>query len=333
MALMRNVFLAASQSPWLRERAPRYRFVRRTVARFMPGETTDEALAAARDMQRQNIGSVLTHLGENITDPAEAEQVTRHYLDVLDKFSETGLPAEVSVKLTHLGLDLGAELCYRNLARVIERANRERANRERAAQERAGDRRGAADVVWIDMEASNYTDATLEVYRRARSQYSNVGICLQAYLYRTVADLETLLPLGPAVRLVKGAYKEPPDRPFPRKKDVDENFFALSRRLLSEEASAAGVRAAMATHDVQLIRRIIAHAESRGLAKTSYEFQMLYGIQRDEQLRLARQGFRSIVLIAYGEYWFAWFMRLIAERPGYAWFSLPNIVAESARQV
>src|SRR5260221_5059914 len=116
--------------------------------------------------------------------------------------------------------------------------------------------------------------------------------------------LETLLPLGPAVRLVKGAYKEPPDRAFPRKKDVDENFFALSRRLLSEEASAAGVRAAMATHDVQLIRRIIAHAESRGLAKTSYEFQMLYAIQRDEQLRFARGGFRSLVLIAYGEHWF-----------------------------
>ena len=176
------------------------------------------------------------------------------------------------------------------------------------------------------MEASNYTDATLDIFRRARSQYANVGICLQAYLKRTAADLDALLPLGPAVRLVKGAYKEPPDRAFPRKKDVDENFFALSQRLLSEEACGYGVRAAIATHDVQLIRRIIAHAESRGLAKTSYEFQMLYGIQRDEQLRLAREGFRSIVLIAYGEYWFAWFMRRMAERPANAWFAVRNIV-------
>jgi proline dehydrogenase len=315
MALMRNVFLAASQSSWLRERAPRYRFVRRTVARFMPGETIDDALTAVRDMQKQNIGSVLTHLGENITDPAEAEQVTQHYLDVLDKFRETALPAEVSVKLTHLGLDLGAELCYRNLARIIERAS----ERDTA--------RSSPDVVWIDMEGTDYTDATLDIFRRARSQYRNVGICLQAYLYRTAADLDALLPLGPAVRLVKGAYKEPPDRAFPRKKDVDENFFTLTTRLLSDEAQRAGVRAAIATHDVPLIRRIIAYADSRGLAKTSYEFQMLYGIQRDEQLRLAREGFRSIVLIAYGEYWFAWFMRRMAERPANAWFALRNIVA------
>ena len=142
MPLMRNVFLAASQSPWLRERAPRYLFVRRTVSRFMPGETTDEALAAARDMQRQNIGSVLTHLGENITDPAEAEQVTQHYLNVLDKFRETGLPAEVSVKLTHLGLDLGAELCYRNLARVIKRAAQERAGQPSGGPQAAAGRTG-----------------------------------------------------------------------------------------------------------------------------------------------------------------------------------------------
>src|SRR5258707_8993258 len=149
------------------------------------------------------------------------------------------------------------------------------------------------------MEASNYTDATLDLYRRARGQYPNVGICLQAYLYRTADDLNSLLPLGPAIRLVKGAYKEPPDRAFPRKRDVDENFFALSQRMLSDEAHRLGVRAAIATHDVALIRRIVAFAESRGRSKNDYEFQMLYGIQRDEQLSLAREGFRSIVLIAY----------------------------------
>jgi len=277
----------------------------------MPGETADEALAAARELQLKNIGSVLTHLGENITDPDEAEQVTQHYLDVLDRVRAMALPTEVSVKLTQLGLDLSVELCYRNLLRIIERA-----------REQSG-----PNVVWIDMEASNYTDATLDLYGRARSQYPNVGICLQAYLYRTADDLNSLLTLRPAIRLVKGAYKEPPTLAFQRKHDVDENFFALSQRMLGDHAQRLGLRAAIATHDVALIRRIVAFAESHGRSRNDYEFQMLYGIQSGEQLRLAREGFRSIVLIAYGHYWYPWFMRRLAERPANAWFALRNILA------
>ena len=306
MALMRSFFLVSSQSRWLRERAQRYRFVRRAVSRFMPGETAKEALAAACTLRSSSIGTVFTYLGENITDASEAERVTTDYLGVLEHIQNQGLGTELSVKLTQLGLDLDKELCYANLVKIIQHA-------------------GEKSVVWIDMEASNYVDVTLEVYCRARQAYPNVGVCLQAYLYRTAADLASLIPLGPAIRLVKGAYKEPPDRAFPKKKDVDENFFALAGKLICDEARAAGLRAAIATHDRRLIQRIIDYANSHKLGKQAFEFQMLYGIQRAEQLRLAREGWKSIVLIAYGSYWFPWYMRRLAERPANAWFVVRSL--------
>lgn len=305
---MRSFFLSCSQSKWMRERATRYSFVRRAVSKFMPGETATDALAAAKTMQQTSIGTVFTHLGENIKDPAEAERVTSHYLEVLDRIRQMGLGTEVSVKLTQLGLDLGADLCYQNLRRIIRHA-------------------GAGSVVWIDMEASNYVDATLDLYRRALGEFPNVGVCVQAYLYRTRKDLESLIPLGGAIRLVKGAYQEPAEIAFPRKADVDESYFAITQQLLGGEARAHGLRAALATHDVLLIRRIIAWAESQGISKSNFEFQMLYGIQRAEQLRLAREGLKSIVLIAYGSYWFPWYMRRLAERPANVWFVLRSLFA------
>jgi len=308
VSLMRSFFLACSQSQGLRERATRYGFVRRAVSRFMPGETASAALAAALALQERSIGTVFTHLGENISDPAEAESVTAHYLNVLDQIRELGLGTEVSVKLTQLGLDLSPELCYANLERVIRHA-------------------GEKSLVWVDMEASNYVDVTIDLCRRARAAFPNVGICLQAYLYRTAADLARLIPQGMAVRLVKGAYSEPASLAFPRKQDVDDNYFALTRQLLGEEARRAGVRVAVATHDLKLIRRIIDYAESNGLGKLSFEFHMLYGIQREEQYRLAREGWKSVVLIAYGSYWFPWYMRRLAERPANVMFVLRNLLA------
>ncbi len=307
MGVLRSVLLAGSQSQWLRERAPRLPFVRRGVARFMPGETVDDALGAARTLREQGIATVFTQLGENVTDSTEAHRVAEDYVDVLSRIRILGLPTEVSVKLTQLGLDLDPELCSANLDRIVQCA-------------------GADSTVWIDMEASNYVDATLDAFRRARSRYPNVGVCLQAYLYRTANDLESLLPLGPAIRLVKGAYSEPPDIAFPRKKDVDENYFRLASAMLDKPAQESGLRAAIATHDLTLIRRIQQLAASRGLDKDAFEFQMLFGIQRDEQLRLAHQGWRSTVLVAYGNYWYPWFMRRLAERPANVWFVIRNIV-------
>ena len=307
MSVMRNFFLACSQSRWLREQAPKYWFVRRTVSRFMPGEDLEDALSAAAMLRGKGIGTVFTQLGENVTSASEADAVTNQYQEVLGRIPERGLNTEISVKLTQLGLDLSPELCLANFLKVVRKEDLSR-------------------VVWIDMEASPYVDRTIEIFRQARATFKNVGICLQAYLYRTEKDIENLLPLGPAIRLVKGAYMEPPDLAFPRKKDVDENYFKLASRLISREARAAGVRAAFATHDRALIRRITQFAESQQVGKDQYEFQMLFGIQRAEQLRLAREGWRSMVLIAYGSYWFPWFMRRLAERPANALFVVRNLL-------
>jgi proline dehydrogenase len=308
MALLRSMLLAASQNVWLREHAVKVPFVRRSVSRFMPGETLDAALSAAQGLLSKQIGSVFTHLGENVNDREEAHKVARHYLEVLDRIHQLNLPTEVSVKLTQLGLDLDTNFCFENLERIIER------EKENA-------------IVWVDMEASNYVDVTLEIYRRALKKHANVGICLQAYLYRTEKDLADLLPLRPSIRLVKGAYKEPASVAYPRKADVDENFFALAQEMLRAKAAGQCLRAAFGTHDVALIRRIADHISQQNLAKRDLEVQMLYGIQRAEQERLARDGCRSIVLVAYGTYWYPWFVRRLAERPANLWFMLRNVLA------
>jgi proline dehydrogenase len=302
----RSILLAASQNAWLRDHAARHRFVRRAVSRFMPGEELSDALAAARRLQQKNIGSIFTHLGENITDQAEARSVTEHYLEVLRSVREQQLDAEVSVKPTQLGLDLSPELCYGNLKTIIEQENPRR-------------------VVWIDMEASNYVDATLQLYRRALAEFPNVGVCLQAYLHRTRDDLASLLPLRPSIRLVKGAYSERPEFAFPKKSRVDENYFLLAKEMLLAKKAEPKIRAAFGTHDVVLLRRISDFAATNGLPKTSVEAQMLYGIQSGEQDRLAREGYRSKVLVSYGIHWYTWFMRRLAERPANLWFVARNL--------
>ena len=308
MALMRSMLLAASQNVWLREHAVKYPFVRQSVSRFMPGETLDAALLAARTLQQKQIGTVFTHLGENVGDPSEARKVTQHYLEVLDRIHALNLPTEVSVKLTQLGLDQGADFCFENLERILQREN------------------GKA-IVWVDMEASNYVDATLEIYRRALRQHPNVGICLQAYLYRTKKDLAELFPLRPSVRLVKGAYQEPATVAYPRKSDVDVNYFALAQEMLRAKSAGECVRAAFGTHDVALIRRLAEFVAQQNWQKSELEVQMLYGIQRGEQERLARDGCRSVVLVAYGTHWYPWFVRRLAERPANLWFMLRIVFA------
>lgn len=307
VSLPQRFFLACSESEWLRNRATRFRFVRRAVTRFMPGEELDAALQAAVELREKSIDSVFTRLGEHVSSPAEAHAATGHYLEALDRMRAASLAGEVSVKLSQLGLDLGIELCASNLSEIIERAHPE-------------------SMVWIDMESSRQVDATLGIYRSARLRQPNVGVCLQAYLHRTAADLAALLPLDPAIRLVKGAYSEPPAAALQRKQDVDENYFALARTLLSARAQSSGVRVAMATHDRRLIRRIIRHTQASGLDHGLLEFQMLYGIQRAEQARLASEGFKTMVLISYGDYWFPWYMRRLAERPANVLFVIRNLV-------
>src|SRR5262249_11187232 len=307
--VMRRILLATSQNEWLARRAPQYRFVRKAAQRFMPGEDVSQALEAARALQKNRIATILTQLGENVKDAGEAEAVTRHYLDVMGRVEAQKLDAVISVKLTQLGLDLDAERCFASVKRLVERAKE------------------LGTFVWIDMEGSAYTDATLQLYRRIRAQHPNVGVALQAYLYRTEKDLNDLLPLAPTIRLVKGAYNEPPELAYPRKKDVDENYFRLAQRLLDPEVRKAGTRAGFATHDLRLIQRIEHAAQEQGLSKELLEFQLLYGIQRSEQVRLAQAGYRVWVLISYGSQWFPWFMRRLAERPANLTFLMRNLLS------
>jgi proline dehydrogenase len=307
MTIARNILLAASTNAWLRERATKMAFVRRSVSTFMPGERLEDAMAAAAAQQAQGIGAILTRLGENLTRVEEAEEVTQHYLDTFDKIDAAGLNAQISVKPTQLGLDLDIELCFRNLQRLVDRATERR------------------NFLWIDMESSPYVDSTLDLYRRTRARSPRVGIALQAYLYRTAQDIESLLPLGPAIRMVKGAYLEPPSVAYPKKADVDENFYTLSCRLLGDEAQRAGVLLHIATHDARLVDRLAAFVDEHHVPKSAYEYAMLYGIQRPLQQRLVRSGWPLRVLIAYGEYWFQWYMRRLAERPANVWFVVKNI--------
>jgi len=306
MNLMRSVFLRASESAWLRDRAGRYAFMRRSVKRFMPGERLDDALTAAKQLNESGVFAVLTHLGENVKERSEAEEVVRGYLQAIQDIRAANLSAEISVKLTQLGLDLDVDFCRENLTRIVEHS--------------APDK-----IVWIDMEHSPYVDATLGIYRRVHDAHRNTGVCLQAYLFRTEKDLASLISRGAAVRLVKGAYSEPPEIAFAEKKDVDENFCHLARMLLSPEARTASARGALATHDIALITEISEWAAAQGIPKNQIEFQMLYGIKRAEQVRLAREGYRSGVLVSYGSYWFPWFMRRIAERPANAFFVARNL--------
>jgi proline dehydrogenase len=313
MNLARHILVKLSESRWLREHAPHFRFVRAAAARFMPGEKMDDALGAARSLTASGLATLLTELGENVTERAEAEAVVTHYLELLGRIDAAGLPTEVSVKLTQLGLDLDPEFCYANLVKLIERSR--------------GDSPARAKTLWIDMEQSPYVERTLEMYVRARGAYPNVGVAVQAYLYRTEKDVASLIPLGARVRLVKGAYSEGPEIAFPKKQDVDDQYFRLAQALLGPEARRAGVRAVMATHDPRLIARLTDWAAAHSIPHGELEFAMLFGIQRTEQLRLAREGYSSGVLISYGSFWFPWFMRRLAERPANVWFLVRNLFA------
>ena len=308
MSVMRNVLLAMSTSPFLREQATKRAFVRKSVSAFMPGEQVEDALGAAAALKPQKINTILTRLGEGVTRLDEAERVTEHYLDVLDKVKAAGLDAQISVKPTQLGLDLDAEQCQRNLDRICEKA------------ERVGN-----VPVWIDMENSPYVDPTVKLFRKSKERFKGVGVAIQAYLYRTPKDIESLIPLGPAIRIVKGAYLEPAEVAFPKKSDVDEAFFTLCCRLMHEDAQKSGTLLHIATHDTALIDRLLKHIETYKVPASAYEFAMLYGIQRGQQQRLAQSGRRTRVLISYGEYWFPWYMRRLAERPANVMFVLKNL--------
>lgn len=307
MGVARNILLWGSRSNRLRQMLPRYRFMRNSVKRFMPGEEASDALNASEELKKTGIPTVVTHLGENVRFTGETTRVRDHYLNVLDQIHARGLDTHISVKLTELGLDQDLELCRTNLVALIEKAA------------------ALNNFVWVDIEGSAYTTETLKLFYRVRSEHSNTGLCLQAYLYRTGDDLERLLKLSPRIRLVKGAYAEPAEIAFARKSDTDENFFRLARRLLEKSKTSDAVPA-IATHDSRLIQRIVREAGSLGVPQDAFEVQMLYGIRSQMQQQLVRDGFRVRVLISYGTYWFPWYMRRLAERPANVMFVLSNMM-------
>jgi proline dehydrogenase len=307
MGLARSLLLKASRSQWLARQLRERRFFQRAVRRFMPGETLEAALEAAAQFGKAGLGSVLTELGEQVTNRAEAAAVRDHYLGVLERIQRRKLSAHISVKLTHLGIEASHEGCVQDVLKLAARAEQ------------------ARSFLWIDMEESRYVDATLDVYRRVKAEWSNVGVCLQAYLRRTATDLESLLSLSPAIRLVKGAYNEPAGVAIPKKGDVDASYYQLAQRLLAE-AGRQRVKAVFGTHDLKLVERIRQAAAAQRLAPSSHEFHMLFGIRAAEQRALASRGASVRVLISYGSAWFAWYMRRLAERPANVWFVLRNVV-------
>jgi proline dehydrogenase len=304
---MRAVFLAASENRWLREHGVRAPFVRRAVSKFMPGETFDDMLRAARAMPAEGIHTVFTRLGENVSDLAEAQAVADHYVEGIERVRQAGLACEPSVKPTQLGLDINRDRARAHLHAIAAAAT------------------AAGSYLWIDMEQSPYVDVTLDLTEELRAAYPGIGVCLQAYLHRTRDDVARMLKAGAGVRLVKGAYREPAAVAITAKRDVDANYLALGRMMLDDRARGGASRPVFGTHDERIIGELITHARATHVPQGQYEFHMLYGIQRSAQLRLAKAGEHVRVLIAYGTYWFPWYMRRLAERPANVWFVVKSV--------
>ncbi len=307
MSISRSVLLWASENKWMRKNVPSFGFVKSAVKKFMPGEKLEDALEAAQKFRLSNTPTIFTKLGENITDLSEGLVVRDHYLELIDKIAERNLDIEISLKLTQLGFDLSVVETYERFKTISKKVKEKLGN-----------------VIWIDMEGGAYTQKTIEFYKKIKNECENVGLCIQAYLYSTEKDIDNLLGVNPHIRLVKGAYKEPRDIAFPNKKDVDKSYLELSKKLMSA-AREKNIRVAFGTHDEDLIYAIIKESKYLGVPKNKIEFQMLYGIKTNFQNELVKLGYKLKVLISYGDFWYPWYMRRLAERPSNVWFVLKNI--------
>jgi proline dehydrogenase len=301
----RSLLIYLSRHEGLKDFAAHFRPFKKLTTRFVAGETVDEAVNMIRQINADGAKASFDHLNESVSAEAEAEREVLEYLKILSKIDETGIRSNVSIKLTQFGLDLDPELAYRNARRVVEDSVR----------------RG--NFVRVDMEGSTVTQVTLDIFKRLREEFglNDVGIVLQSYLRRTYDDAQQLLKLPARIRICKGAYNEPPEVAFPEKKDVDDNYIRVMRLLLS-----SGVYHGVATHDPKMIDATIDFAQREGISKEAFEFQMLYGIRRDLQRQLARDGYNMRVYVPYGKHWYPYFMRRLAERPANIWFVLKNVL-------
>lgn len=304
--MLRSFFIALSQNRSLRSFSERSTVGRKMSSRFVAGMSVDDALAACERVNREGIAVTLDALGESVTTAAEAQRSAAVYHEMLDAIAARKLNANVSLKLTQMGMDFDPALAEKIVGELVEHA----------AQ--------ADSFVRIDMEGSPYTEATIAMTERLHARpgmQGCVGTVLQAYLFRTAGDADRLLQQGIRIRLCKGAYKEPPEIAFPLKSDVDENYVKLAQRLMT-----SGVFCGMATHDEAIVERLLAFVRTQGVPKSAFEFQMLYGIRRDLQRRLAKQGFGVRVYVPFGPEWYPYFMRRLAERPANVLFLMKNFL-------
>lgn len=300
--MMRTLLLELSESKRMARWVTSNGMSRRMARRFVAGEELDDAVAAARACNLAGMQVSLDHLGENVASEADARRARDAYLGVFDRIAKEKLDANVSLKLTQLGLELSADLCGELLDSIVAHAA------------------GYGNFVRVDMEGSPYTQQTVDLVKRARGKSAAMGTVIQAYLYRSEQDIRDLLAIGCRIRLCKGAYREPPEIAFPRKADVDANYVKLMKLLLP-----SGVYHGIATHDPQMIAATIEFARQQGIGKDQFEFQMLYGIRTDLQQKLVRDGYRMRIYIPYGRDWFPYFMRRLAERPANLAFFLRNL--------
>lgn len=301
--ISRAILIHLSRQLWLKDMLAGVPGVRRVTRRFIAGEKIADAIGVIAELNRHGLVATFDHLGESTTAPAEALADVAEYERVLDLIAESGVQSNISVKLTQLGLDIDEDFCCRNVRRLVESAARRQ------------------NFVRLDMEDSTRTDATLRIFNRVFDEFQNVGIVLQAYLHRTERDVEAIIARGARIRLCKGAYHEPAGIAFSEKSAVDENYLRLMRIMLR-----SGIRHAFATHDEHMIRETCQFASAEGIAPAAFEFQMLYGIRRDLQLRLAREGYSVRIYVPYGQFWYPYFMRRLAERPANLWFVLRNLL-------
>jgi proline dehydrogenase len=306
MALLRSTFIALSRNAPLRRFSEASSMGRRLSSRFIAGMRPEEVLDAAAALNRQKTSVTLDSLGENVNTPEEAFRSAGIYHGLLDAIAQRGLDANVSVKLTQMGMDLDPLLAERIVRELTEHARR------------------VGSFVRVDMEGSEYTQATIDMVRRIHAEPGNadhIGVVIQAYLHRSEADINVLLREGIRIRLCKGAYQEPPEKAFPQKSQVDANFMKLAQILVS-----SGVYHGIATHDPAMIEATRAFVKQQGIAPSAFEFQMLYGIRRDLQRALVEEGYRVRVYVPFGTEWYPYFMRRLAERPANVLFLAKNLL-------
>lgn len=306
--MLRALFLYLSEAGWAKKFIMKVGPARRSALRFVAGDTLEDAINTTRRLNDNSLEVTLDHLGESVTDEAGARKATQAYHDMIDAITQSGVRATVSLKLTQLGLDVREDLCMENMRAILDRA------------------KAAGNHVTIDMESTQHTDATLKVFRTLREDYgyNNVGTVIQAYLYRSEADMKALAAEGAFVRLCKGAYKEPSELAFPQKSDVDANFVKLTELFLTLEAQQAGAYLGIATHDEKMIAAAKCYIQANKVPQEYFEFQMLYGIRGKLQEQLRDEGYKVRIYVGYGTEWYPFFMRRLAERPANLWFILSN---------